>query len=154
MSRLLLVCVMALAIAATAACPAKDGKKDGDGQSGPKPAADFPTGYTTWKKANAETIVREEEKIAREVYAKATDGLGAGTVLVKEQYSYENGTKGRLKLIAVMRRGADRAKNKGWEFAVYDPATKTAGDNTACLGCHSLQEDNDFLFGDRTTYGP
>ena len=56
----------------------------------------FPTGYTSWKKANSETIVREEEKIAREVYIKVVDGLGAGTIVVKEQYAWADGAKGAL----------------------------------------------------------
>jgi|GEM_PF-1752221 len=145
--------LLALIIAAGAlgAC-ASSGEKDGDSQE-PKAAAGFPTGYTTWKKVNPETIVRAEEQIAREVYVKKVGDLAAGTVLVKEQYAYTGGAKGDLQLIAVMRRGADASKDKGWTFAGYDPTTKEAkGEVSACKGCHSLQEDNDWLFTDRSKF--
>ena len=124
-----------------------------DGQDDvPKAAPGFPTGYTAWKKVNAETIVRADENIAREVYANTAGELGAGTVLVKEQYAYDGAVKGEMQLIAVMRRGADLTTNKGWTFSGYDPTTKAAkGEVTACAGCHSLKEDNDFLFSDKST---
>ena len=52
-----------------------------------------------------------------------------------------------------MRRGADVAKYKGWSFEAYDPGTKSSlGDNTACIGCHELQADNDYLFSDRSGF--
>jgi hypothetical protein len=157
-SRRLLASLPLAALASTlalgsGACLKQTRDKDKPVDDKPKPAAGFPEGYTQWKKVNAETIVREEEKIAREVYAQVVDGLGPGTVLVKEQYAYEGGTKGALQLIAVMRRTADSTRNKGWTFAGYDPTTKASkGEETACTGCHSLQEDNDFLFSDKGAF--
>lgn len=128
----------------------KSTKNDQDPDS-PQAAAGFPTDYTTWKKVNE--AIREEEKIARVVYANVKDGMGAGTILVKEQYAYVDGAKGALKLVAVMTRGADTSKNKGWSFTAFDPATKASIEDTAsCTGCHSLQEDNDFLFTDRSKF--
>ncbi len=134
-------------------CLKQTRKDDDKDDKKPVAAAGFPEGYTAWKKVNAETIVRDEEKIAREVYVKASDGLGAGTIIVKEQYGWAGGAKGELELIAVMRRGADTTKYKGWEFSGFDPKTKASkGELSACIGCHELQEDNDFLFTERAKF--
>ena len=129
------------------------GSQTSDEPSKPKAAPGFPEGYATWKKVNEATIIRAEEKIAREVYAQKIGDLGPGSVLVKEQYSYAGGVKGELQLIAVMRRGSDSSTDGGWSFAGYDPQTRQAkGEIVACKGCHSLQEDNDFLFSDRSAF--
>lgn len=108
---------------------------------------DFPAGYSGWEKANDETLIRSDDvvQVAREIYTNKTPGLQAGAILVKEEYSLSGGAKGALKRIAVMRRGTG-PKNHGWEFMVFDGVTKKRGDASRCVGCHVLQEDNDYLF--------
>jgi hypothetical protein len=109
--------------------------------------AGWPAGYQTWKKVNDETLVRADDtvQVARELYSNQTPDLGPGAVLVKEEYSLSGGVKGALKSVAVMRRTGQGDTN-GWEFLVYDGQTRQRGDNSRCVGCHVLQEDNDYLF--------
>lgn len=117
----------------------------------PKAAAGLPDGYTTWTKVNAETIVREEEGLAREIYADVKPDFGKDTVLVKEEYAWADGALGELAHVAVMRRTGGETNN-GWEFAAFDAATKEpveGFDAAGCVGCHTLQIDNDFLFTPR-----
>lgn len=111
------------------------------------PDKDWPAQYQTWKKVNAETLIKEDEGVAREIYANSKPDLGVGTVLVKEQYKLAEGAKGALTQVAVMKREAAEGPNNGWVFKAFDPNTKKAvGDATACLGCHSLQAENNFVF--------
>lgn len=112
---------------------------------------DFPTDYLQWAKVNDATIVREDEGVARELYTNPRPDLGVDTVLVKEQYRLEGGAKGPLEFIAVMRR-TGRGEAGGWAFQVFDPTThqQLTRDATACVGCHTLQADADYLFSERS----
>jgi hypothetical protein len=126
---------------------------DGGGKDTQKPQAektDFPEGYTSWPKVNVEPIVREDEKVARDIYKSPKGDLEVGTVLVKEQYILTDaGQKGPLANIAVMRRGQSTT-NQGWIFEVYSPEKKRfEEDTTGCAGCHALREGQDFLFTPR-----
>ncbi len=149
----LMTCLALAALTVGAACGGGETKPQ------PKPKAEappgFPDGYATWHKANAETILRDEEGLAREIYADAKPDLAKDTVLVKEQYALAEGAVGELQQIAVMRRGADEA-NAGWSFTVYDPKTKKELEDgaSACVGCHTLQIDNDYLFTARDALMP
>ncbi len=150
LTRTLIAGTALLAVAATPGCLRSSQKQDDATAAQHDPA--WPEGYQGWKKVNAETIVREEEGVARELFAKPAAGLGQGTVLVKEQYSYAGGQKGPIQYVAVMRRtGAPTDANGGWEFLAFDPATKQRKPAAAstCVGCHSLQADSDYLFTPR-----
>jgi hypothetical protein len=108
---------------------------------------DWPAGYRGWSKINDTTIVRTDEEVAREIYAKTTAGLGQGTVLVKEDYALVSGQKGALQMIAVMQRGTGSEHN-GWQFFAFNPKTKKkdADGASGCVGCHSLRASNDYLY--------
>ncbi|MGM0575461.1 MAG: cytochrome P460 family protein [Myxococcota bacterium] len=128
-------------------------------EEAPRSAAhpDYPDDYKSWKHVNDAPIVREDEGIVREIYTLPAPELGQGTVIVKEQYRLApGGGKGDMEFVGVMRRtGAD--VNNGWVFQAFDPSTKreaAAMDSTACVGCHTLQEGNDFLFTPRTKLLP
>jgi hypothetical protein len=110
-------------------------------------APGWPTDYQSWKKINSDTLIRPNDavQVARELFTNQTPDLGPGAVLVKEEYSLSGGTKGALKRVAVMRR-TGQGETNGWEFLVYDGETRQLGDNSRCVGCHVLQEDNDYLF--------
>ena len=140
--RLFITCIAAAAMA-LAACGPKPSTQAPKVEGSP----DFPTGYTSWRKVNAQTIVRPDEHIAREIYARSAPNLGHGTVLVKEQYKLVGGAKGPLVEIDVMRR-TGAPDNNGWSFAKYDPKThaRMGRDETACIGCHTLRADHDYLF--------
>jgi len=108
----------------------------------------WPAGYQAWSKIHPSTLVPgpdETKQVARELYVQATPDAGVGTVLVKELYAFADGAKGPLQSVAVMRRtgGVD---NNGWEFMAFDPNTKQKQPEAQCVGCHSIQEDNDYLF--------
>ena len=148
-------------LAGTALLALTLGSACGGSETKPKPTPKseappgFPEGYATWQKVNPDTILRDEEGLAREIYVDAKPELGKDTVLVKEQYALTEGAVGELQHIAVMRRGAEEA-NAGWTFAVYDPKTKQEleGGASACVGCHTLRIDNDYLFTPRDTLAP
>lgn len=150
LTRTLVAGAALLAVAATPGCIRSSQTKDDDAKLQHDPA--WPEGYQSWKKVNAEPIIRSEEGVAREIFAKPAAGLGQGTVLVKEQYTYAGGQRGPLQYVGVMRRtGAPTSANGGWEFLAFDAATKkrnTAAAST-CVGCHSLQADSDYLFTPR-----
>jgi hypothetical protein len=149
---LVLGCLGALLLAGAMAGCKKSQVEDTPKESGDP---DFPSDYRQWTKVNAETIVREDEGVARELFAKAVGDLESGSVLVKEQFRLEGGTKGALELVAVMRRSG-RGEAGGWEFSAFDPTTrqKVAHDATACVGCHTLQADSDYLFSERSALQP
>lgn len=119
----------------------------------PKGHPDFPRGYTSWLKVNTETIVREDEGVARELYANAVGDLGSGTVLVKERYIHTDGVLGELQHVAVMKRTGAGANN-GWTFMAFDADSMELkeGMSTSCVACHQLQAENDYLFGERSSY--
>ncbi|MEZ4266698.1 MAG: cytochrome P460 family protein [Myxococcota bacterium] len=110
---------------------------------------DYPTNYRQWSKVNASPIIREDEGVARELYTNPRADLGVDTVLVKEQYRLEGGEKGALEFVAVMRR-TGRGEAGGWSFQAFDPTTRQqlTRDSTACVGCHTLQADADYLFSE------
>ena len=113
-----------------------------------QPTNGWPAGYTAWSKINAQTLTPgpdEAKQIARELYAQTTAGIGIGSVLVKEQFAFVNGAKGPLKQVAVMRR-TGAPEHNGWEFVAYDPVTRQVQPNQQCIGCHMIQEDNDYMF--------
>ncbi len=150
LTRTLIASAALLSILSTPGCLRGSQKPDDAAASAHDPA--WPEGYRSWKKVNAEPIVRSEEGVAREIFAKPAAGLGQGTVLVKEQYLYAGGQRGALQYVGVMRRtGAPTAANGGWEFLAFDPATKqqNTAAATTCVGCHSLQADSDYLFTPR-----
>lgn len=122
--------------------PAGDGGAGGGGSD-----QAFPEGYQVWAHVNAETIVREDEAVAREIYAAPAPALGPSTTLVKEEYQLVDGQKGGLSMVAVMRRTGSPSHN-GWSFLAFDPKTRQRADVdvAACVGCHTLQAANDYLF--------
>ena len=129
-------------------CPRDPSRKGHDTTKRPAPAAeDWPTGFRGWTKVNDTTIIRADEVIAREIYAKTSAGLGQGTILVKEDYALVGGKKGALQLVAVMKRTGG-SEHKGWRFFAFDPKTKKKDAETAsgCVGCHSLRAANDYLY--------
>ncbi len=89
------------------------------------------------------------EGVARELYSDPRPDLGVGTVLVKEQYRLEGGEKGAMEFVGVMRR-TGQGEAGGWAFQAFDPTTRQqlTRDATACVGCHTLQADADYLFSD------
>ncbi len=138
--RLLALAALSLSLASLTGCPQPVPDRP------PEPQADpaFPQGYQGWQKINAQTIVREDEGIARELFASPT-----AEVLVKEQYVLAGGEVGPMQKIAVMRKTGDTPHN-GWTFLSFDPQTKTqlTDDTTACVGCHGLADGEDFVFSD------
>ena len=114
---------------------------------------EFPHGYATspqWTKLSTEAIYRSDVKTVRELYGKVKPGLGVGTILVKEEYSFEPGKPREMIVIGVMRRtgAAEDADTGGWSFAAFDPKSKSryGQDTAACIGCHLLQKDDDWVF--------
>ncbi|MCB9730495.1 MAG: cytochrome P460 family protein [Deltaproteobacteria bacterium] len=139
--------IIGLAAIALVAC----GHAEPKGESGPTGDPDFPNDYRQWHQVNDQTIVREDEGVAREIFANPQGDLGPGTVLVKEQYRYDGGAKGPLEFVGVMRR-TGTGEAGGWSFQAFDPTTRQllGKDSTACVGCHTLQADSDYLFSDRS----
>jgi hypothetical protein len=142
------IAMTSLALASSACLRHGQSTEEDTGAGEPQAGAGWPEGYTSWRKINAETVVREDEAVARELYARPAAELGVGTVLVKEQFALVGGVKGALKQVAVMTRtGAAEDPNGGWEFKLFDPETKTSGaDVAACVGCHSLRAEQGYLF--------
>ena len=132
------------------ACP-RIRKGDNATHSAESPTNGWPAGYVTWNKINPTTLTPgpdETKQIARELYAQVTPNVGVGSVLVKEQFTFVDGAKGALKQVAVMRRTAG-AENNGWEFLAFDPTTRQRVQSSQCVGCHVIQEDNDYMFSNR-----
>ncbi len=113
----------------------------------------YPVGYSSWTQSNSETLVREDEGLAREIFANVIGDLQAGSVIVKEQYRYADGHKGELFELAVMRRTGSSEHN-GWAFEAYDPATKRkkTTHEDACIGCHIIRAGDDYLFATKSRY--
>jgi hypothetical protein len=143
----LLVSLLGVLALAFAAC----GSKQTSDTPQPSGDPDFPGDYRQWSKVNDSTVIREDEGVAREIYSNARPDLGVDTVLVKEQYRLEGGEKGALEFVAVMRR-TGRGEAGGWTFQAFDPTTRQqlTRDATACVGCHTLQADADYLFSERS----
>lgn len=145
--RRLLRGLLLLSLVSGASLAAGCGPARSDGTPTVEGDPDFPTGYASWHKVNAETIVRAEEGVAREIYARASGDLGVGTVLVKEQHALRDGASGPLQHVAVMRRTSG-AETGGWTFQIFDPDTHTrlTDDVTTCVGCHTIRAESDYLF--------
>ena len=143
--------LLALGGLALGACTDKRGTEVPEAQADP----DWPEAYATWTRVNGETIVRPDEGVARELYAKAAPDLGVGTVLVKEEHGLVEGAIGGVTRVAVMKRtGGTRIG--GWSFLSFDPATRQRVDDevASCEGCHTLRADADYLFTDRDALAP
>ena len=138
--RLIVLVVTALAMIG---CPPPPPDDPPDTKGDPN----FPKGWESWDHVNSDTIIREDEGVAREIYAKTAANIGHGSVIVKAQYRLAGSNKGSLYELAVMRRigGAD---NGGWSFETYDPASRqrTKTDVSACVGCHILRAESGYLF--------
>ena len=147
------VLVALLLASLTSACAVLLESRAGD--PGPRRVADarFPHGYSTsphWKKLTQQPVFRKDVSLARELYGRIEPQMGPGTILVKEEYRLEKGQSHAMSVIGVMRR-TDRPEdeiNGGWSFEAYDPITKSRHDQdtAACVGCHTLQASNDYLF--------
>lgn len=124
--------------------------------------ARFPHGYTTapdWKKLTTKgPLYRPDVSVARDLYGRITPSLGPGTILLKEEYRFENGLPDKMSVIGVMRRTTDpaHARTGGWSFESYDPVTfhRLEEDTAACIGCHALQRDTDWRFAVGHTLTP
>jgi hypothetical protein len=113
--------------------------------------------YRTWMKINRDTIIRESEEEAREIYVNKTavqtrGNFGTGSVLVKEQYRLSNiggGSYviGEIFQIAVMRK-TGIGEHGGWDFRAYDPKTgsEIPGLSEGCALCHAKRKSFDFIF--------
>ncbi len=133
----------------------------------PPPPADetaFPSEYTSWKRLNADPIVREGDKVVRNLFANEValhrDAAGrfpVGAVLVKEERSLAADPSGRLVprdlfRVSVMFK-VGKGAMEGWAFKAFDPATgqelpRDRVDPDGCYFCHSDARDRDFVFSD------
>ncbi len=127
--------------------------------------------YETWSMVNAETITGDETGSLgrahegssgfREVYVnksgrKVSDGESPlpypeGTIIVKESFGNDSGSKGELSSVTVMvkRESEYDPENGNWEYVMLKPSMKAQaqGRLSACISCHSAAE-NDFVFTD------
>lgn len=124
----------------------------------------FPSGYTSWKKINPQPIIRENDRVARDLFANETalhrDAFGhfpVGTILVKEERSLAADPSGRLVprdvfRISVMYK-VGKGEMDGWAFKAFDPATgqefpHDRVDPDGCYFCHADARDNDYVFSE------
>lgn len=148
MRRFVIAAALTLAVAACATSeplPQPDVTPDHD--------PGYPVGYSSWTQSNTTTITREDEGIAREIFANVVGDLEVGSVLVKEQYRFAGGRKGELFELAVMRRTGSGDHN-GWSFEAYDPQSKRkkTTHEDACIGCHIIRAGTDYLFATKARY--
>ncbi len=124
----------------------------------------FPSGYASWKRLNPEPIVRESDKVVRNLFANEAalhrDAAGrfpVGAVLVKEERSLAADPAGRLVPRDVFRVSVmfkvGRGQMDGWAFKAFDPSTgqefpRDRVDPDGCYFCHADARDRDYVFSD------
>ncbi len=127
--------------------------------------------YETWAMVNSETITgdvtgtlgnaHEGSSGFREVYINeagkaVSDGEAAlpypeGTIIIKEAYGNDSGSKSELSSLTVMvkRESGYDEGNGNWEYVMLTPSmrVRSQGALSSCISCHSAAE-NDFVFTD------
>ncbi|MCF6334538.1 MAG: cytochrome P460 family protein [Spirochaetales bacterium] len=126
--------------------------------------------YSSWAKVNAETITgdvtgvlgaaHERSKGFREIYVNEI-GLPVesgeedypfpeGTIIVKESFKNDKGSKGALSNLTVMvKRESGYSPDYGdWEYIITKPdgAIAQQGTLSVCIKCHARGEDKDYTF--------
>ncbi len=130
----------------------------------PAGETDYPSGYASWKKINPEPIVREGDKVVRNLFANEAalhrDAAGrfpVGAVLVKEERSLAADPAGRLVPRDVFRVSVmfkvGKGQMDGWAFKAFDPSTgqefpRDRVDPDGCYFCHADARDSDYVFSD------
>lgn len=133
-------------------------------ESPPPTELSFPANYRSWKRLNPSPIIRETEKIARDLYANEIalhrDQSGrfpVGSILVKEERELSEDVGGRLQPKDVIRVSVmfkvGRGPTEGWAFKAFDPETrqefpKDKVDPEGCYFCHTDARDNDYVFSE------
>lgn len=128
-----------------AACGGSSQQTGSSSEGKPKAHPAFPDNYESWRSVNDEPLVRKDEGVVRELYARVQGELDRGTVLVKEEHKLMTGDKkGKLDRIAMMKRTGGSA-NDGWKFMAFRPETheRVPDDDTACVSCHELSSTGD-----------
>ncbi len=135
----------------------------------PTQTSDF-INYSSWAKVNSETITgdvtgvlgaaHERSKGFREIYVNET-GLAVergeadypfpeGTIIVKESFDNDNGSKGDLSNLTIMvKRESGYSPDYGnWEYIMAKPDGTIAqqGSLSTCIRCHSKGDDKDYTF--------
>ncbi len=117
-------------------------------------AAGFPKGYESWKRANAQPIVRADTNEVRHLYynSKAmtrTKGpFPVGSVLVKAHHTLDkNGKAGATFQLSVMTKTGEK-QNGGWQYRAFNPGNKqeVSADAEVCALCHTQAQKADGVF--------
>ncbi len=124
----------------------------------------YPSGYASWKRLNPEPIIREGDRVARNLFANEAalhrDPSGVfpvGAVLVKEERALAPDPSGRLAPRDIVRVSVmfkvGRGQTDGWAFKAFDPATgqefpRDRVDPDGCYFCHADARDRDYVFSD------
>jgi len=151
-----------IGLALIGACSRAEVASKGPDQAASETA--FPSGYRSWKRLNPQPILREADRVARDLFANEValhrDAAGrfpVGSVLVKEERELTESPGGQLVprdvvRVAVMFK-VGKGEMEGWSFKAYDPATgrefpKDRVDPDGCYFCHSDARERDFVFSD------
>lgn len=126
--------------------------------------------YQSWTKVNSQTITgdvtgflgaaHERAKGFREIYVNGTGKpvefgealypYPEGTIIVKESYADNKGSKGELSNLTVMvKRESGYSSDYGdWEFIMAEPdgTITRQGRLSMCIQCHAKGQDKDFTF--------